>query len=67
MGLPLVTKQIAVKGKNAQNQPFICTLLATVTAINIEVSGNISVDAAKSAATKVLRNFTKTNFSKLDK
>ncbi|MRR58352.1 MAG: hypothetical protein EG824_09095 [Deltaproteobacteria bacterium] len=37
------------------------------TAINIEVSGNISVDAAKAAATEVLRNFAKTNFSKLDK
>jgi len=36
------------------------------TAINIEVSGNISVDAAKAAATEVLRNFAKTNFSKLD-
>jgi hypothetical protein len=37
------------------------------TAINMEVSGNISVDAARAAATEVLRNFAKTNFSKLDK
>lgn len=37
------------------------------TAINMEVTGNISVDAAKAAATEVLRNFAKTNFSKLDK
>jgi len=37
------------------------------TAINIEVSGNISVDAAKTAASEVLGNFAKTNFSRLDK
>jgi hypothetical protein len=37
------------------------------TAIDIEVSGNISVDAAKAAAIEVLRNFAKTNFSSLDK
>lgn len=37
------------------------------TAINLEVSGNISVDAAKSAATEVLNNFAKANFSTLDK
>lgn len=37
------------------------------TAINLEVSGNISVDAAKAAATEVLNNFTKANFSTLDK
>lgn len=37
------------------------------TAIDVEVSGNISVDAAKAAATEVLKNFAKTDFSKLDK
>lgn len=37
------------------------------TAINIEVTGNISVDAAKAAATEVLRNFSKANFSLLGK
>jgi hypothetical protein len=37
------------------------------TAINIEVSGNISVDAARAAASEVLINFNKTNFSSLDK
>jgi hypothetical protein len=37
------------------------------TAINIEVSGNISVGAAKAAASEVLKNFTKANFSTLDK
>lgn len=37
------------------------------TAINIEVEGNISTDAAKAAAMEVLANFAKTDFTKLDK
>lgn len=37
------------------------------TAINIEVSGNISIDVAKAAATEVLKGFAKTDFRKLDK
>jgi hypothetical protein len=37
------------------------------TAINIEVEGEISTDAAKAAAMEVLSNFAKADFSKLDK
>jgi hypothetical protein len=37
------------------------------TAINLEISGFISVDAAKAAATEVLTNFAKTDFNTLDK
>ncbi len=36
------------------------------TAINIEVDGFISGEAAKAAASKVLANFAKTDFTKLD-
>jgi hypothetical protein len=37
------------------------------TAIDIEVEGNISADAAKAAASEVLANFSKADFTKLDK
>lgn len=37
------------------------------TAIYIEVSSNIGIDAAKAAATEVLNNFAKGDFNVLDK
>jgi hypothetical protein len=37
------------------------------TAISIEIEGNMSAEAAKSAASEVLANFAKTDFNKLDK